>query len=91
MAHMLRVIRAQVMVHKDSIDSSAFFLYRKLPAKPLEPAVLLSGPPVEASDDQMSVRDLYTLRVTACKAPSVRSYQFIMSTNSMQKVHCVVK
>lgn len=51
---------AQVMVHKDSIDSSAFFLYRKIPAKPLEPAVLLPGPPVEASDEQMSVRDLLT-------------------------------
>jgi hypothetical protein len=55
------MVVSQVMVHKDKIDSSAFFLYRKLPSTPLAPPELIPGPPVEITEGAMSVSNLQKL------------------------------
>lgn len=45
----------QVAIHTDEDDGAALFLYRKLITEPIEPPVLITGPPVEASDAHMQV------------------------------------
>ena len=46
----------QISVHTDQIDSAALFLYRKLATKPVEPPLVIAGPPIAASDTDMQVR-----------------------------------
>ena len=46
----------QISVHTDQIDSAALFLYRKLATKPVEPPLVIAGPPIAASDTDTQVR-----------------------------------
>ena len=43
----------QVMVRKDSIDSSALFLYRKAASEPFVRPLFLPAPPADAGDAKM--------------------------------------
>ena len=46
----------QVCVHTDEQDLAALFLYRKLSKEPILEPVLMAGPEVGASDEQMQAR-----------------------------------
>lgn len=46
---------SQVSIHTDEADFAALFLYRKLAKEPIEEHVLMTGPEVGATADEMKV------------------------------------
>ncbi len=51
-------IAGQVSVHTDEADFAALFLYRKIAKEPVQEHLLMSGPEVGATADEMKVTAL---------------------------------
>ena len=79
----------QISVHTDRIDSAALFLYRKLATKPVEPPLVIAGPPIAASDADMQVCCSPTNPTYPCVLPHMPKLPESLADHKAMKPHVI--